>query len=133
MAKTTMLNCLTAAIPSRERVVTCGEVFELKMPLPDVVAMQCQQPSLEGHRRDQAAPPGQGGAADAHVAHRVGEVRQEESLHLSRDLHSGVEREGKSLARTRAANQDCLVPPAGFEPATHGLGNRRPRIFYLVS
>ena len=27
--KTTMLNCLAAAIPSRERVVTCEEVFEL--------------------------------------------------------------------------------------------------------
>ena len=28
--KTTLLNCLTAAIPSGERVVTCEEVFELK-------------------------------------------------------------------------------------------------------
>jgi pilus assembly protein CpaF len=27
--KTTMLNCLFSAIPSRERVVTCEEVFEL--------------------------------------------------------------------------------------------------------
>jgi pilus assembly protein CpaF len=30
--KTTLLNCLTAAIPSRERVVTCEEVFELRNP-----------------------------------------------------------------------------------------------------
>src|SRR4051812_12435154 len=28
--KTTMLNCLAAAIPARERVVTCEEVFELR-------------------------------------------------------------------------------------------------------
>jgi len=27
---TTMLNCLSSAIPSRERVVTCDEVFELQ-------------------------------------------------------------------------------------------------------
>ena len=27
--KTTLLNCLAASIPSRERVVTCEEVFEL--------------------------------------------------------------------------------------------------------
>jgi pilus assembly protein CpaF len=43
-----LLNCLAAAIPTRERVVTCEEVFELKIPLPDVVSMQCRQPSLEG-------------------------------------------------------------------------------------
>ena len=35
--KTTLLNCLAAAIPARERVVTCEEVFELRLPLPDVV------------------------------------------------------------------------------------------------
>ncbi|MDQ1688954.1 MAG: pilus assembly protein CpaF [Frankiaceae bacterium] len=46
--KTTLLNCLTAAIPARERVVTCEEVFELKVPLPDVVSMQTRQPNHEG-------------------------------------------------------------------------------------
>jgi pilus assembly protein CpaF len=46
--KTTLLNCLAAAIPAYERVVTCEEVFELQIPLPDVVALQCRQPSLEG-------------------------------------------------------------------------------------
>jgi len=46
--KTTFLNCLSSAIPSRERVVTCEEVFELKIPLRDVASMQCRQPSLEG-------------------------------------------------------------------------------------
>jgi hypothetical protein len=29
-------------------VVTAEEVFELKIPLPDVVSLQCRQPSLEG-------------------------------------------------------------------------------------
>jgi len=46
--KTTMLNCLSASIPVRERVITCEEVFELQVPLPDVVALQTRQPSLEG-------------------------------------------------------------------------------------
>ena len=30
--KTTLLNCLAAAVPPQERVVTCEEVFELKIP-----------------------------------------------------------------------------------------------------
>jgi pilus assembly protein CpaF len=46
--KTTLLNCLAAAVPPQERVVTAEEVFELKIPLPDVVSLQCRQPSLEG-------------------------------------------------------------------------------------
>jgi pilus assembly protein CpaF len=46
--KTTLLNCLAGAIPAKERVVTCEEVFELQLGLPDVVAMQTRQPNLEG-------------------------------------------------------------------------------------
>ena len=43
-----LLNRLGSAIPARERVVVCEEVFELALRLPDVVAMQTRQPSLEG-------------------------------------------------------------------------------------
>lgn len=46
--KTTMLNALCAAIPASERVITAEEVFELQVPLPDVVSMQTRQPNLEG-------------------------------------------------------------------------------------
>ncbi len=46
--KTTLLGCLAGAIPARERIVTCEEVFELQVDRPDVVAMQCRQENLEG-------------------------------------------------------------------------------------
>lgn len=46
--KTTLLNCLAGAIPPRERLITCEEVFELRACGADVVAMQCRQPNLEG-------------------------------------------------------------------------------------
>jgi pilus assembly protein CpaF len=32
--KTTLLDCLTAAMPARERVITCEEVFELRDARP---------------------------------------------------------------------------------------------------
>jgi pilus assembly protein CpaF len=46
--KTTMLNCLAAAIPASDRVISCEEVFELRLGLPDWVALQTRQPNLEG-------------------------------------------------------------------------------------
>ena len=46
--KTTMLNCLSASIGPRERVISVEEIFELKIPQRDVVSMQCRQPNLEG-------------------------------------------------------------------------------------
>lgn len=46
--KTTMVNALAGSIPSHEHVITCEEVFELRLASRDVVAMQCRQPNLEG-------------------------------------------------------------------------------------
>ncbi len=46
--KTTMLNCLAAAIPGGDRIVSAEEVFELRFNHPDWVAMQTRQAGLEG-------------------------------------------------------------------------------------
>ncbi len=46
--KTTMLNCLAGCIPGRERVISCEEVFELQIGLPDVVSLQTRPANLEG-------------------------------------------------------------------------------------
>lgn len=88
--KTTMLNCLAASIPAHERVVTYEEVFELKINLRDVAALQCRQPSLEGtgevplRRLVKEALRMRPGRII------VGEVRQEESLDLLIALNSGL-------------------------------------------
>jgi pilus assembly protein CpaF len=42
-----MLNCLAAAVPGGERVVSAEEVFELRFSHPDWVAMQTRQAGLE--------------------------------------------------------------------------------------
>jgi pilus assembly protein CpaF len=88
--KTTMLNCLADAIPPRERVITCEEVFELQIALPDVVPMQTRQSNLEGR-----------GEIDLRrlivEALRmrpdriiVGEVRRQEAFDLLVALNSGL-------------------------------------------
>lgn len=88
--KTTLLNCLSAAIPPRERVVTCEEVFELKIPLRDVAAMQCRQPSLEGTGEIPLRRLVKEALRMRPSRIIVGEVRQGESLDLLIALNSGL-------------------------------------------
>ncbi len=88
--KTTLLNCLAAAIPPRERVVTCEEVFELKVPLRDVASMQCRQPSLEGTGEIPLRRLVKEALRMRPSRIIVGEVRQAESLDLLIALNSGL-------------------------------------------
>lgn len=88
--KTTMLNCLASAIPARERVVTCEEVFELKIPLRDVASMQCRQPSLEGTGEVPLRRLVKEALRMRPSRIIVGEVRQAESLDLLIALNSGL-------------------------------------------
>jgi pilus assembly protein CpaF len=88
--KTTMLNCLAAAIPGRDRVVTCEEVFELRLPLRDVVSMQCRQASLEGTGEIPLRRLVKEALRMRPSRIVVGEVRQAESLDLLIALNSGL-------------------------------------------
>ncbi|MGL4176719.1 MAG: CpaF family protein [Dermatophilaceae bacterium] len=88
--KTTMLNCLAAAIPARERIVTCEEVFELRIPHRDVAALQCRQPSLEGTGEVPLRRLVKEALRMRPTRIVVGEVRQAESLDLLIALNSGL-------------------------------------------
>ncbi|WP_265446147.1 CpaF family protein [Flexivirga meconopsidis] len=88
--KTTTLNCLAAAIPSSERVVSCEEVFELKLNLRDWAALQCRQPSLEGTGEIPLRRLVKEALRMRPSRIIVGEVRQAESLDLLIALNSGL-------------------------------------------
>jgi pilus assembly protein CpaF len=88
--KTTLLSSLAAAIPARERVVTCEEVFELRVGLPDVVAMQTRQPNLEGEGEIRLRRLIKEALRMRPNRLIVGEVRQEECLDLLIALNSGI-------------------------------------------
>ncbi|GAB4065360.1 ATPase, T2SS/T4P/T4SS family [Angustibacter speluncae] len=88
--KTTMLNCLAASIPPRERVITCEEVFELKIPLRDCVSLQCRQANLEGTGEIPLRRLVKEALRMRPSRIVVGEVRQAESLDLLIALNSGL-------------------------------------------
>jgi len=88
--KTTLLNCLAGAIDSRERIITCEEVFELRIAGRDVVAMQCRQPSLENTGEIPLRRLVKESLRMRPSRIIVGEVRQEESLDMLLALNSGL-------------------------------------------
>ncbi|WP_416416914.1 CpaF family protein [Paenarthrobacter aromaticivorans] len=88
--KTTMLNCLSASIGSRERVVTVEEIFELQLPLRDVVGLQCRQPNLEGHGEIPLRRLVKEALRMRPDRLVVGEVREAESLDMLIALNSGL-------------------------------------------
>ncbi|MDQ6754354.1 MAG: Flp pilus assembly complex ATPase component TadA [Actinomycetota bacterium] len=88
--KTTMLNCLAASIGSRERVVTVEEIFELQLPLRDVVGLQCRQPNLEGNGEIPLRRLVKEALRMRPDRLIVGEVREAESLDMLIALNSGL-------------------------------------------
>ena len=46
--KTTLVNCLLREVPPDRRVVTCEEVFEIDVDLPDLTQMQTRESGLDG-------------------------------------------------------------------------------------
>lgn len=88
--KTTMLNCLAAAIPGGERVVSAEEVFELRFPHPDWVPMQTRQAGLEGTGEIRLRDLVKESLRMRPSRVIVGEVRAEECLDLLLALNSGL-------------------------------------------
>lgn len=88
--KTTMLNCLCAEIDPRRRVVTVEEIFELQVPLRDVVGMQCRQPNLEGTGEIPLRRLVKEALRMRPDRLIVGEVREAESLDMLIALNSGL-------------------------------------------
>jgi pilus assembly protein CpaF len=121
--KTTLLNCLTAAIPSRERVITCEEVFELQVPLPDVVALQTRQPNLEGTGEIRLRRLVKEALRMRPSRIIVGEVRQEESLDLLIALNSGLP--GMCTLHANSAREAvtkmCTLPLLAGENVGHSF------------
>lgn len=88
--KTTLLNALAGSIPARERVITCEEVFELRLGHRDVVALQCRQPSLEGTGEITLRRLVKEALRMRPSRIVVGEVREAESLDMLIALNAGV-------------------------------------------
>jgi pilus assembly protein CpaF len=121
--KTTLLNALCGAIPARERVVSVEEVFELQIPLPDVVAMQTRQANLEGTGEIPLRRLVKEALRMRPSRLIVGEVRQGECLDLLVALNSGLP--GMCTLHANSAREAlvkmCTLPLLAGENVTAGF------------
>jgi pilus assembly protein CpaF len=88
--KTTFLNCLAAAIPGEDRVVSAEEVYELRFNHPDWVALQTRQRGLEGTGEIALRDLVKESLRMRPSRIIVGEVRAEECLDLLLALNAGL-------------------------------------------
>jgi pilus assembly protein CpaF len=118
-----MLNCLAAAIPGRERVISCEEVFELKLPSPDWVAMQTRQANLEGTGEIRLRRLVKEALRMRPDRLLVGEVRQEEALDLLIALNSGLPGMCSLHANSarEAVTKLCTLPLLAGENVSHAF------------
>ena len=88
--KTTLLNCLAAAVPGAERVISAEEVFELRFVHPDWVPLQTRQAGLEGTGEIALRDLVKEALRMRPSRIIVGEVRAEECMDLLLALNSGL-------------------------------------------
>ncbi len=121
--KTTMLNALAGSIPPRERVVTCEEVFELRVAHRDLVALQCRQPNLEGMGEISLRRLVKEALRMRPSRLIIGEVREAESLDMLIALNAGVP--GMCTVHANSAREAltkiCTLPLLAGENVTAGF------------
>jgi pilus assembly protein CpaF len=114
---------LLGSVPARERVVTCEEVFELKLALPDHVAMQTRQTNLEGTGEIPLRRLVKEALRMRPDRVIVGEVRQAECLDLLIALNSGLP--GMCTIHANSAREAitklCTLPLLAGENVTHSF------------
>lgn len=88
--KTTLLNSLLGCIGPQERIISCEEVFEIRINHPDWIAMQTRDASLEGTGEVPLRRLVREALRMRPTRLVVGEVRQGESLDLLIAMNSGM-------------------------------------------
>lgn len=119
--KTTLTNCLLAALPVNERVITVEEVFELSLQAEDSVQMQCRQPNIEGEGEISLRQLIKESLRMRPSRLVVGEVRGAEAFDLLIAMNSGVP--GMCTIHANSAkdalSKICALPLLAGSNVTH--------------
>jgi pilus assembly protein CpaF len=109
--KTTLVNALLAEVPPDRRVVTCEEVFEIAVDLPDLTQMQTRGPGLDGGGEISLRDLVRSSLRQRPDRIVVGEVRGAEALDLLLALNAGCS--GLATLHANSA-RDALEKLVGY-------------------
>lgn len=109
--KTTLVNALLSEVPPDRRIVTCEEVFEIKVDLPDVTQMQTRDPGLDGGGHISLRDLVRSSLRQRPDRIVVGEVRGPEALDLLLALNAGCA--GMATLHANSA-EDALTKLVGY-------------------
>ncbi|HEX4017384.1 MAG TPA: CpaF/VirB11 family protein [Frankiaceae bacterium] len=114
---------MAAAIPGRERIITCEEVFELRLPAADWVALQTRLPNLEGAGEIPLRRLVKEALRMRPDRLIVGEVRQGEALDMLIALNSGIP--GMATIHANSARETvtklCTLPLLASPNISHAF------------
>ena len=113
--KTTFISALLNSLPANTRVITCEEVFELKLNLSDLVALQTRETNLENKGEVSLRRLIREALRMRPERLILGEVRQAEALELLIALNSGMSGMATIHANSapEAINKLTLLPLLG--------------------
>lgn len=118
--KTTFARALAAAIPARERIITCEEVFELNLRNHDCVAMQTRNANIEGIGEVTLRDLVRESLRMRPERMIIGEVRGAEALDMLLALNAGIP--GLSTIHANSAAEAlrklCMLPLLAGENVT---------------
>ena len=89
--KTTLLNVLSAFVPTHERIITIEDAAELRLQQPHVVRLETRPPNLEGHGEVTARDLVRNALRMRPDRIIVGEIRGDEAIDMLQAMNTGHE------------------------------------------
>ena len=134
--KTTLLNALSAYIPSTERVITIEDPIELKLQQPHVIAMEARPPNIEGRNEVTQRDLVRNALRMRPDRIIVGEVRSGEAFDMLQAMNTGHDGSLTTVhansARDSLSRIENMVLMAGLDLPVRAIREQVASALHLV-
>jgi len=134
--KTTLLNALSAYIPSTERILTIEDPAELRLQQPHVVTLEARPPNLEGKNEVTQRDLVRNGLRMRPDRIIIGEVRGSESFDMMQAMNTGHEGSLTTVhansPRDALLRVENMILMAGFDLPVRAIREQMASALHIV-